>query len=104
MSDIVFLYVTTPSVAEAKRIATELMNSRLIACANILPQMESIYRWEGEVRNDQEAVLILKTRKSLAKQATAKTCELHPYDTPCVLEIPIQDGAEKYLAWLHSET
>lgn len=97
------LYVTTKDVLEARTIAQHLLENRLIACANILPQMEAIFRWDDKVQKTTEVVLILKTHELLVRQATQEVEKLHSYKTPCVLQIPIEDGSEGYLHWMLHE-
>jgi periplasmic divalent cation tolerance protein len=97
------LYVTTKDTEEARTIARTLLDRRLISCANILPAMMSIYRWDGEIQEEKEAVLILKTDKALVAAAQKAVIELHSYQTPCVLSIPIETGAPRYITWLLSE-
>ena len=81
-NEIRLLYVTAKSEAEARELAHVLLQRRLIACANIFPKMESIYRWDDKVEVSQEAVLILKTTAALAKRATDAVVELHSYEIP----------------------
>jgi periplasmic divalent cation tolerance protein len=66
--------------------------------------MKSIYRWEGEVRQESETVLIFKTRGDLVERLTARMIELHPHETPCVVALPIVAGSEKFLDWVREET
>jgi periplasmic divalent cation tolerance protein len=103
MTDIRLLYVTTKDLSEAQSIADTLLERRLIACANIFPTMHSVYRWNGSVQHDSEAVLILKTSAALAQQVTEAVTELHSYATPCVLSLPVESGASGYLNWLKGE-
>ncbi len=103
MTDIRFLYVTTKDVEQARSIAETLLERRLIACANIIPQMESIYRWQDKIEHSTEAILILKTQKNLVDQAQKAVLELHSYEVPCILTIPIESGAQGYLDWLQAE-
>jgi periplasmic divalent cation tolerance protein len=102
--DVSFCYVTCPSRDEALRIARALMAERLIACANILPGLLSVYRWEGEVHEDAEVLLILKTRAALADRVTAAVRELHSYTCPCVAVLPVTGGNPAYLDWIVAET
>lgn len=102
-SGIRLLYVTTSNIDQARELARTLLDRKLIACANILPQMESVYRWEGEVRFESEAVLILKTEKRLVEAAQNAVLELHSYQTPCVLTLPIESGSQGYIDWLKNE-
>lgn len=97
-------YITTATREDALRIAHVLLEERLIACANVLDGMTSVYRWEGEVREDREAVLILKSRTELTDRVTARVRELHPYDCPCVEWWPVTGGNPDYLTWVEQET
>lgn len=100
----VLLYVTTGTEAEAETIGRALVEARLAACANILPGMRSVFRWEGALQTGQECVLILKTVPALAARATAAVLAHHSYDCPCVLQLPVQDGNPDFLAWIAAET
>jgi periplasmic divalent cation tolerance protein len=100
----VFLYVTAESAEEAARIGGALVEERLAACANVLPAMTSIYRWQGAVQRAAEAVLILKTREDLASEATARIKALHTYECPCVVVLPLAGGNPDFLAWIEQET
>lgn len=103
MTDIRLLYVTTKDIEQARSIGRALLDRKLIACANILPQMESIYRWNGAIQNDSEAVLILKTEARLVEATKNAVLELHSYETPCVLTLNVESGSQAYLDWLKSE-
>jgi periplasmic divalent cation tolerance protein len=98
------LYITTAKVEEARRIGKALVDARLAACANIVPGLESIYRWQGAVVEDKEILLILKTRAELVENAIAKVKELHSYTCPCIVALPILTGNPAYLDWLGAET
>lgn len=98
------LYVTAASRDEALSLGRALVEARLAACANVLDGMVSVYRWQDEVREDREAVLILKTRADLADAATARLRELHSYACPCVVRLPIEGGNLAFLAWIAAET
>ena len=104
MTECATLYVTVPTVETAHAIAAQLLEDRLVACANILPGMVSHYRWEGRITQDTEAAMFLKTRKALIERATARIIELHPYDCPCITAWPIEGGNPEYLAWIAAET
>lgn len=99
-----FVYITTGSREEARRIGRALVEERLAACVNILDGMNSFYWWEGAVQDDQETVLIAKTRDRLQERLTARVRELHSYDCPCVVALPIEGGNPAYLDWLAAET
>jgi len=100
----VFLYVTAETAAEAIRIGRALVEARLAACANVLPGMTSIFRWQGEIQEAAEAVLILKTREDLAEAAVERIKALHAYACPCVAVIPVTGGNADFLKWIESET
>ena len=99
-----FIYVTTPDAATAERIGRTLVEERLAACANILPAMRSIYRWKGAVEQADEAVLILKTAADRVSALTERVAALHPYETPCIVALPIAAGNPAYLDWITAET
>jgi periplasmic divalent cation tolerance protein len=101
---IVFVYTTYPAIVEAERAGTALIEAQLAACVNILPGMISLYRWKGAVERGEETVMIVKTRATLAEAVAEKVREMHPYDTPAVLVIPIESVDSGYLAWLTAET
>ena len=101
---IVFVYTTWPSVVEAEQAARILLEAQVAACVNIIPGMISLYRWNGALERGEEAVMIVKTRASLAENVRATIREHHPYDTPAILVIPIESVDGPYLAWLTSET
>ncbi len=103
MDDLVLLYVTCANRDEAKAIASALVEERLVACANILGPITSVYRWEGAVAEDEEVAMILKTRQGMTERVAARVTALHSYDLPCVVGLPIQGGNPDFLAWLHGE-
>ena len=100
----VMLYVTAGDGDEAARIGRTLVEERLVACANVFPGVRSIYRWEGAVRDEGEAVLIAKTMADRAEAATARIKALHSYDLPCVVVVPISGGNTDFLDWVERET
>jgi periplasmic divalent cation tolerance protein len=99
-----WVYVTTGDREEAVTIGREVVGARLAACANILDGMRSIYWWEREIEEDDEVVLILKTRESLVGRLVERVKSLHSYECPCVVALPIVDGNPDYLQWLADET
>ena len=100
----VLVYVTCPSLDVARTIGGQAVERRLAACANILPQMQSIYVWQGALHQDDEVVLLLKTRQACADAVTALVEREHPYDTPAVLVLPVEGGSGPFLAWIAEET
>jgi periplasmic divalent cation tolerance protein len=81
-----------------------LVEERLAACGQLVDPIRSIYRWEGDVHDEAEARVALHTRRSLVETIVARAAEVHPYDVPCVLALPIVAGDPAYLAWLAAET
>ncbi len=104
MNEFCLAYTTLPNSTSAQRIAQILLEKKLIACANILPNMTSIYNWEGSMKIDSESVLILKTQSKLKSKLEETLQEIHPYTCPCLIFLPIQSGSQSYLDWLRSET
>ena len=104
MSDVRFVYVTTGDEAEADRIAATVVEERLAACANVIPGMRSVYRWQGKVERGQETVLILKTTGALSAQLIARIKALHSYEVPCVVTLVVEGGNPDFLAWVVAET
>ncbi len=103
-NDAVFVYVTAGDRDAALKIGRNVVESGLAACANVFDGMESIYRWQGAIEHAKETVLVLKTRASLLDDLTNKVVDLHDYDCPCVVAMPIQGGHPDYLAWIAAQT
>ncbi len=99
-----FIYVTVANQDEARKIAKAVVEERLAACANIIPGVESVYWWQGEVRSYSESVVILKTDSARVEVLTAKINQLHSYDVPCVVALAIQGGNDDFLNWISKET
>ena len=99
-----FLYMTAPNADEARKIGEALVQERLVACANVLGPISSIYWWQGQVQRDTEAVLIAKTRVDLVERTVARVKELHSYTVPCVVSLPIEQGNPDFLRWIDAET
>ena len=93
---------TAGSVDEARRIGRTLVEERLAACATIVPSVESIYRWEGEIESSTEALLLLKTTTEQIQPMQARLHELHSYQTPEFLVLPVESGSGGYIEWLHA--
>jgi periplasmic divalent cation tolerance protein len=103
MTELSLFYLTCPSETDAQDIAHRLLEKKLIACANILPQMTSIYRWEGKVEQESEVIVLLKSRSELAPQIESEILEAHPYECPCLLELPVTSGYEGFLNWVDEQ-
>ena len=104
MERAVFVYTTWPSTVEAEQAGRALVERRLAACVNILPGMISHYRWQGAIERAEEAVMIIKTRASLAEPVRAAVKEMHSYTTPAILVIPLEGVDSSYLGWLFEAT
>jgi len=104
MDRAVFVYTTWPATADAEAAGRTLVERRLAACVNILPGMISHYRWEGKVERAEETVMIIKTRASLAGAVSDAVKELHSYDTPAIVVLPLETVEKSYLGWLLAET
>ena len=98
------VYITAKNKEEARKIGKELLKVRLAACVNIVDKMNSLYWWEGKIQDDNEAVLIAKTKESLVKELVEKVKSIHSYSCPCIISLPILDGNKEYLDWLEKET
>jgi periplasmic divalent cation tolerance protein len=96
--------VTAPSVEEAARIARALVVERLAACGNVVPGVRSLFRWEGKVRSEPEALLVLKTTRDRFQELRARVLSLHPYQVPEVVALPVEAGHAAYLDWIASST
>jgi periplasmic divalent cation tolerance protein len=92
--------VTVPDLKTARRLAKSALNARLIACANVIPALESHYRWAGKIESVREALLFLKTRRSNLVKLEKLILAEHPYDTPEFLVLSLHAGSGKYLGWL----
>jgi periplasmic divalent cation tolerance protein len=104
MDRAVFVYTTWPTTVEAEAAGRTLVERSLAACVNILPGMISHYRWEGKVDRAEEAVMLIKTRASLADAVSDAVKDLHAYDTPAILVLPLESVEQGYLGWLLTET
>jgi periplasmic divalent cation tolerance protein len=98
------IYVMVDRAPTALAIGRTLVAERLAACANLLPGVTSVYRWQGAIEEAGEVVLVLKTRAALVERLTARVKELHPYEVPCVVALPILGGNPDYLRWIEQET
>jgi periplasmic divalent cation tolerance protein len=99
-----FVYITAPNQREAERMAEILVSERLAACANIYPEIGSIYWWKGKMERERESVLIAKTRQDLVRRLINRVKEIHPYECPCIVTFEIKDGYRPFLDWIAQET
>jgi periplasmic divalent cation tolerance protein len=104
MERAVLLYTTWPSIVEAEKAGRDIVARRLAACVNILPGMVSHYWWKGAIERADEVVMIVKTRASLAGAVSAAVKELHSYETPAIMVMPVEDVDAAYHKWIVEET
>jgi periplasmic divalent cation tolerance protein len=103
-NDCVVVWTTIGSTADGREMASILVNERLAACVNVLPEMASVYRWQGQVETDHERQLVIKTTVSRVAALRERVHELHDYDVPEFLVMPIVGGSEAYLNWIREST
>ena len=99
----VLLYITASNREEAISLSHELVNDRLVACANIVDHALSLYWWQGQIEHNPEALILAKTLASHVGHVTAMVKKLHSYDCPCVVAVPILGGNPDYIKWLRGE-
>jgi periplasmic divalent cation tolerance protein len=104
VTDALVVLVTAPTAERAAEIARALVEERLAACGNVVPAIRSIYRWEGKVQDEQEALLVLKTTRERFEALRERVLSLHPYQVPEVIALEVEAGSAPYLAWLAAET
>lgn len=100
----IFVYITTSSEDEAREIGAVLVKDRLAACVNILPPVRSITNWQDKIAEGQETVMLVKTRAELYPAVEKKVLELHSYEVPCIVSLPISQGYQPFMDWLIEET
>ena len=100
----VVVWTTIANGGEGRTLAEILVNERLAACVSVLPEMESTYRWKGGVQSDRERQMVIKTTADRLPKLEARVRELHPYDVPEFVVLPVVGGSEAYLAWLAEST
>lgn len=101
---LVVVWSTYPDAEAAEAAARRLVECRLAACVAVLPRMVSVYRWQGAIERADEAVLLAKTRGTLAATAMAALAETHPYEVPALLALPVAAASAAYGAWIEAET
>ena len=104
MERAVLVYTTWPSIVEAERAGRTIVERRLAACVNILPGMISHYWWEGKIERAEEAVMIVKTRATLADAVRQAVKKLHSYTTPAIMVLPVESVGADYQSWIVRET
>ena len=104
MTEAMVVFTTLPTAEKAVEISRTLVQERLVACANLLPAIRSIYRWEGKLNDDNEVLVLLKTRAELLEKLKRRLVELHPYELPEMIALRVESGHAPYLEWIASET
>lgn len=103
--DYIIVLITAPSSEVGKQIASSLVERKLAACVNIITSIHSIFRWEGEISSEEEVLLVVKSRAELFEDQLAPAVrELHPYDVPEIIALPVWKGSKSYLDWIGEET
>jgi periplasmic divalent cation tolerance protein len=103
MERAVIVYTTWPSIVEAERAGRAIVERRLAACVNILPGMVSHYWWEGKLERAEETVMLVKTRATLAEAVRKAVKELHGYQTPAIMVLPVESVDADYYRWIVQE-
>jgi periplasmic divalent cation tolerance protein len=101
-TDRVVVLITTGNEEEAHKIARLLVNEKKAACVNIVPRVDSLFRWEGKIDSTCESLLLVKTRASLLSEIISLVKQVHSYEVPEIIALPIVGGSEEYLKWLDS--
>lgn len=101
---ICLIYCTCPDQETAKSIAKRLINDRLSACVNILPQLTSVYAWKGNIEEDQEVLLLIKTSEANYAPLDRAIFDAHPYELPEIIAVPVEHGLPGYIDWVVSST
>ncbi len=98
------VFVTVPAGEDAEKMAECLVHEHLVACCNLVPGVRSFYRWKGKIARDDETLMVMKTRREQFESLCSRVAELHSYEVPEVVAIPIVAGHKPYLDWLREET
>jgi periplasmic divalent cation tolerance protein len=104
MSAHVVVFITAGSIREAQTIARALVEEHVAACVTIVSPIQSVYRWQGKVCDEQEVLLIAKTVEAMLEKLTTRVKQLHSYEVPEIIALPIVAGAEDYLRWIYEQT
>jgi len=96
----IIVLITTPSLREARAIGRKLVEEKLAACANIIPQLESLFSWKGKIRRERESLMVLKTTEACFARIEKRVKSLHSYSVPEIIAVPILRGSKDYLRWI----
>ncbi len=103
MTDKIVVLCTCSTAEEARRIAGEIIAKRLAACVNLLPGVTSVYHWKGDVEENREILMMIKSSRPLFEKLRSEIARMHSYELPEVIAIPVVDGSEPYLEWMDHE-
>ncbi len=104
MTDAIVVLCTCPNEASARELAHTLLNEKLAACVNLIPQVTSLYIWQGKQEESQEIQLVIKSRRTLFGILQQRIQAIHPYEVPEILALPVMTGNTAYLEWLQEQT
>ena len=97
------VYITASNIGEARDLVEAIVKERLAACANVVESVESTYWWRGKIERDDESLIILKTKESKLDELLKRVKELHSYENPEIVAVPILKGSDEYLRWIDEE-
>ena len=100
MTDKIVVIITAKNARECARIARHLLDKRLVACANLFPQVRSLYHWKGKIADEKECLMLLKSSRELFPALQTEVEKLHSYSVPEIIALPIIDGSANYLNWI----
>lgn len=103
-TDVALVLTTVPDAEQGERLVSRLVEERLVACGNLVPGLTSIFRWEGDISRETELLVLLKARASRLEALFARVAELHPYEVPELLTLPVDAGSSAYCRWVREET
>ena len=101
MSNIKLGYITCKNTKEARTIAATLLDKKLIACGNIIPKIDSIFKWKNKVVKSSESILLVKTNKTKIKKIISAVCKIHSYEDPCVIFLDLPNGNKTFMNWIN---
>lgn len=104
MTQAILIITNVPDSVVAGKISRQLVENRLAACVNVLPPVHSVYSWQGAIEEATEITLLIKTMQNLYPKVEQKILELHPYEVPEVIALPMVNGLPSYLGWIAAET
>jgi len=98
------VFITCPDIKEAKKLSDILLNNRLAACVNIVPDLKSHFWWGGKVHDADEVLLVVKTKQKVLRKLVREVKKIHQYENPEVIALPIIGGSKEYIKWIEEET